>query len=73
MSVHAEIIKEFKILYSIYRIGDRYMMQTNVFYVDKTGFLKPSHIFSNNCDCLSENSPSLHLTVFWEIPFWKFN
>ena len=63
MSVHAEIIKEFKILYSTYRIGDRYMIQTNVFYVDKTGFLKPGHIFSNNCDCLSEKSPSLHLPV----------
>ena len=25
------------------------------------------------CDCLSKNPPSLHLPVFWEIPFWKFS
>ena len=23
------------------------------------------------CDCLSENPPSSHLPVFWEIPFYK--
>ena len=30
-------------------------------------------ILSLICDCLSKNLPSLHLPVFREILFWKFN